>query len=30
VAALSGRYGIRARVIRGGVIHKGDEIQCIS
>jgi MOSC domain-containing protein YiiM len=30
VTALSGRCGIRARVIRGGVIQKGDEIQCIS
>jgi len=30
IAALSGRCGIRARVIRGGVIQKGDEIKCIS
>jgi MOSC domain-containing protein YiiM len=30
IAALSGRCGIRARVIRGGLIQKGDEIRCIS
>jgi MOSC domain-containing protein YiiM len=30
ITALSGRCGIRARVIRGGVIQKGDEIKCIS
>ena len=28
IAALSSRCGIRARVIRGGVIHKGDELKC--
>jgi len=29
IAALSGRCGIRARVVRGGKIQKGDEITCI-
>ena len=29
IAALSGRCGIRARVVRGGHIQKGDEITCI-
>ena len=29
IAALSGRCGIRARVVRGGQIQKGDEITCI-
>ena len=29
IAALSGRCGIRARVVRGGVIQKGDEVKCI-
>jgi MOSC domain-containing protein YiiM len=27
IAALSGRCGIRARVVRGGVIRQGDEIK---
>jgi MOSC domain-containing protein YiiM len=30
IAALLGRCGIRARVVRGGIIQKGDEIKCIS
>ncbi|MCI0698097.1 MOSC domain-containing protein [candidate division KSB1 bacterium] len=30
IVALSGRCGIRARVVRGGIIQKGDEIKCIS
>jgi MOSC domain-containing protein YiiM len=30
VAALQGRCGIRARVVRGGEIQKGDEIKWIS
>jgi len=30
IAALSGRCGIRARVVRSGIIQKGDEIKCIS
>lgn len=29
IAALTGHCGIRARVVRGGVISKGDEIVCI-
>ena len=29
IAALSGRCGIRARVVRGGQIQKGDESTCI-
>jgi len=29
IAALSGRCGIRARVVRGGQIQRGDEITCI-
>lgn len=29
IAALAGRCGIRARVVRGGQIQKGDEITCI-
>lgn len=29
IAALTGRCGIRARVVRGGQIQKGDEIVCI-
>ncbi|MDZ7344323.1 MAG: MOSC domain-containing protein, partial [candidate division KSB1 bacterium] len=30
MAALQGRCGIRARVVRGGVIQKGDEVKWIS
>ena len=29
MSVLSGRCGIRARVVRGGVIQKGEEIKCI-
>jgi MOSC domain-containing protein YiiM len=29
IAALSGRCGIRARVVRGGRVQKGDEVKCI-
>jgi len=29
IAALTGRCGIRARVVRGGQIQQGDEITCI-
>jgi MOSC domain-containing protein YiiM len=29
ITALTGRCGIRARVLRGGQIQKGDEITCI-
>ena len=29
IAALTGRCGIRARVVRGGQIQKGDEMICI-